>query len=215
MTNGAHFTSSESQALELLPWYVNGTLDGEEHELVRRELLSSLTCRKEFERLRRMQQLMLEDDGESSATERAFERLKSRIDAGAPPRPGGRRNPRQGLIRSPIARAAVLAASVCGLAWWWIHSGGISPQTYTTMSDSPRAAPGVTQVRVVFAPGVPEAARRELLAEYRLTVAAPPTWEGVYTLALAPDADTSAVIATLRADPRVVFATTPAANEDR
>ena len=65
----------ERRAFELLPWYVNGTLEDEERELVRTQVLSSLTCRKELERLRRLQDLMRHDDAESIATDRAFESL--------------------------------------------------------------------------------------------------------------------------------------------
>ena len=34
--------SDERKTMELLPWYVNGTLEGEERELVGRQVLSSL-----------------------------------------------------------------------------------------------------------------------------------------------------------------------------
>ena len=66
--------SDERKTMELLPWYVNGTLEGEERELVGRQVLSSLTCRKELERLRRLQELIQRDDAEAAATGRAFER---------------------------------------------------------------------------------------------------------------------------------------------
>ena len=87
MTSKGMSGDLEQRALELLPWYVNGTLEGEERELVGRQVLASLTCRKEFERLRRLQQLIQRDDPEAAATDREFERLMARIHASdAPPR---------------------------------------------------------------------------------------------------------------------------------
>ena len=87
MTSKGMSGDLEQRALELLPWYVNGTLEGEERELVGRQVLASLTCRKEFERLRRLQQLIQRDDPEAAVTDREFERLMARIHASdAPPR---------------------------------------------------------------------------------------------------------------------------------
>jgi hypothetical protein len=71
MTN--ELLRDERTALELLPWYVNETLKGEERELVSRQVLASITCRKELERLRRLQQLIQREDAEATATGRAFE----------------------------------------------------------------------------------------------------------------------------------------------
>ena len=87
MTSKGMSGDLEQRALELLPWYVNGTLEGEERELVARQVLASLTCRKELERLRSLQQLIQRDDPEAAATDREFERLMARIHASdAPPR---------------------------------------------------------------------------------------------------------------------------------
>ena len=59
MTNTVSTGGLEQKALELLPWYVNGTLEGEERELVARQVLASLTCRKELERLRQVESPVL------------------------------------------------------------------------------------------------------------------------------------------------------------
>ena len=42
MTSKGMSGDLEQRALELLPWYVNGTLEGEERELVGRQVLASL-----------------------------------------------------------------------------------------------------------------------------------------------------------------------------
>lgn len=215
MTPREQYRTTEQQALELLPWYVNGTLADEERELVRRELLFSLTCRKEFERLRRLQQAIQRDDGESAATERAFDRLLARIDDSNVSRPAFRGNLRQNVTRPNFAQAALLLAFVSGIVWWSFPAPSTVPKSYGTLSTLQPADAGVTRLRVIFTPGVSEAALRELIAEYRLTIVDGPTSDGLYTLEAAEDADVRWVVAALKADPRVEFTSTPAAAEVR
>jgi hypothetical protein len=198
---------SERHAMELLPWYVNGTLAGDEHEQVRRELRSSLTCRLEYERLCRVRDLMQQDDAEHAATDRAFERLMARIESSGA-RPGAAVAT---LSWMPLAQAAALLTLAAGLAWWWGQDGTVGPATFETLTTNvPADAP---QLRVVFAAGVPEETRRALLEAHGLTIAAPPTAEGVYALALPPDADAQAIAGQLRADARILLVTTPPADE--
>jgi hypothetical protein len=203
MTDDARESARDLRTLELLPWYVNGTLAGEEREAVRRALRSSLTCRLEHARLNRLQTLMQQDDAEHAATDRAFERLMSRIH---------RRRRWQGP-RFWQAAAALLVA--CGLALWWSLDRRSEPQVFETLTTSDQAAAGAARLRVVFVSGVPEAVHRELLAAHGLEVTAPPTPEGVYTLVVPAGADARAISNALRADPRVAFATMPPANETR
>lgn len=203
MTDAAPESLHELRALELLPWYVNGTLAGKEREEVGRMLRSSLTCRLEHARLTRLQQLMQRDDPEQATTDRAFERLISRIH---------RQRRWQGLT---LWHAAAVVLVACGLALWWnldLRSASQDFQTLTTPEDP---AAGAVRIRVVFVSVVPEDARRELLASHGLEMAAPPTPDGVYTLAVPEGADARAIATALRADARVEFASTPPANESR
>ncbi len=204
---------TEQQAIELLPWYVNGTLADEERELVRRELQFSLTCRKEFKRLRRLQQAIQRDDGESAATERAFERLLAWIDESSVSHAARRRAQPAGWPN--YAQAALLLAFVSGLVWWWFPAPSTAPPPYGTLSTPQPSDPGLTRIHVVFGPGVSDAALGKLLAENRLTIADGPTRDGLYTLALAEGADVRLVVAALKADPRVEFTSTPATAEER
>lgn len=195
---------SERKALELLPWYVNGTLEGEERELVRSQVLASLTCRKEFERLRRLQELMRRDDAEAIATGRAFESLMARIRASesADAAPAGRHTIQR------LAMAASLTIAATALVWWWAAAPVAPPDAYETLT-TPQAAGAEAKLRVVFEPEVAEPERRALMARHRLTPVAPPTAEGVYTLAFAADADRVAIVAALREDPRIRLVTSP------
>ena len=192
----------ERKALELLPWYVNGTLEGEERELVRSQVLASLTCRKELERLRRLQELMKHDDAEAIATDRAFESLMARIRASeaAPASPAG------GIVQLAIAASLVTAATA--LAWWWVATPVTAPAPYETLATAQPAA-AAAPLRVVFNPGVGEPERQAVFARHRLTAVAPPTAEGVYTLGFPDEADPAAIVAALREDPRIRLVTSP------
>ena len=190
----------ERQALELLPWYVNGTLTGDEEELVRQALRTNLTLRIEHDRLVRVRDLMRADDAEHAATGRAFEQLMSRIQ-------------RRHYWQRPAfwSAAAAVVVAVAGPAVWWSAARQGAPQEYVTMTSE---VPGAgVQLRVVFAPEVSAEARRALLAAHGLTETAPPTSAGVYTLAPPANADARAIAETLRADPRVAFASMPPAGD--
>ena len=99
---------------------MNGTLEGEERELVGRQVLASLTCRKELERLRRLQQLIQRDDAEAAATGRAFERLMARIHASGDSIRIARTTPADG--RSPGLSSPSpprWPRPFRSLLWWW------------------------------------------------------------------------------------------------
>jgi hypothetical protein len=197
---------SERQALELLPWYVNGTLEGEEREQVRRELRSSLTCRLEYERLSRMQALMQGEDAERVATDRGFERLMARIHAdGAKPAAAGFRP----MPWSRLAQAAAVVVVVSAAVAWWNQDAATGPQTFRTLTtDAPAGSHAA--LRLVFRAGVSEDERRALLAELGLRAVAPPTADGIYTLAPPDHADARVLVERLRADSRVAIVTQPA-----
>lgn len=203
-------TPGEQAALELLPWFVNGTLEGEERETVQRALRSSITVRREHERLSRLQAVVKSDDAELAATDRGFERLMARIaadDAAGVTRPAAQAR----TLRSwPLAQAAAVLALVSGVVWWLGRGESAAPAGYVTLT---REAQGGPQLRLVFAPDIDDAERQALLKEFGLTQAAPPTPEGLYTLAPAANADAGAIAARLREDPRVAFVTTPPVRE--
>jgi hypothetical protein len=206
MTDDAALTASEREALELLPWYVNGTLEGEERERVRRELRSSLTCRLEYERLARMQGLMQGDDAEQAASDRGFERLMARINADGRARPAVARQPMHWL---PLAQAATLLVLVAGAAWWWREDAATGPGPYQTLTVEQPAASQTAQLRLVFKAEVTEAERRALFAELGLRMVGAPTADGIYTVALPDDANGREFFNRLGADPRVALVTTP------
>ena len=209
MTSDESRSELERRALELLPWYVNGTLDVGERELVSRQVLASLTCRKELERLRRLQQLIQRDDPEAAATGRAFERLMARIEKSGDSSTLRVRRAGQAFAWSRLALAASVAAAISALLWWWAGGFPTTTRTYETLTSAQPADPGAARLRVVFAPDVSESEKLELLAGHGLTVAEPATDDGIVTLQFTDGADPAAIVAALRSDPRISFVTSP------
>ena len=199
----------EQKALELLPWYVNGTLEGEERELVGRQVFASLTCRKELERLRRLHQLMQRDDAEAVATDREFERLMARIRASETSSGSAAAIARRGPPWMPFALAASVAASVSALLWWGTLTPSAPPNTYETLTNPAPAEAAAVRLRVLFEPGVTGAEQRELLDSHGLTAVGPPAEDGVVTLAFPGNADRTAIVAALKQDPRIRLVTSP------
>ena len=199
----------EQKALELMPWYVNGTLEGDERELVARQVLASLTCRKELERLRRLHQLIQRDDAEAAATDREFERLMARIqasDAQTRPRAAARG---RGLGWLQYALAATVVATAATSLWWGSHTSTTPSHTYETLTNSEPADPASVRLRVLFAPGVDEAGQHELLEGFGLTAIGPPAEDGVVTVAFPAGADRQSIVNGLKQDPRIRLVTTP------
>jgi hypothetical protein len=210
MTN-TELRNDERKALELLPWYVNGTLAGEERELVGRQVLASLTCRKELERLRRLQELIQRDDAEAVATGRAFERLMARIEASDETARSSTSNSARQQAWTRFALAASLAAAVSVLLWQWTRAPSVAPPAYETLTRSTDV--DTVRLRVVFAPQVTESERQALLTSHGLTVVGSPSEEGIVTLAFADGTDRAAIVAALKQDPRIRLVTTPPVSE--
>lgn len=205
----------EQRALELLPWYVNGTLAGEERELVGRQVLASLTCRKELERLKRLHRMIQRDDAEAVETDRAFERLMARIEASGEEEQPRATYARRDPARKRFALAASLTATVSALLWWWNATPVMTPHAYETLTQSTPTDPRSVRLRVLFAAEVGEAERGALLAKHGLIPVGPPSEEGVVTLAFEEGSSPTAVVAALKQDPRIQLVTTPALPDEQ
>ena len=191
------------EALDLLlPWYVNGTLEGEERRQVEAYLERSSHARDEVELLRALRRQVKDEAVESSPGELGLQRLKRQMKQEAA-QPQDRMAGRTITVASfwrPLAVAACLVVMVqagimVGLGGFGTTDGGV-----TTASGG---SPAVLQV--TFAPEATEQQIRDVLQQAGASIADGPTALGVYNLRLV-DADRSVeeALATLRASGDVV-----------
>ena len=201
-------TTEHRTVMELLPWYVNGTLPEAERRSVERHLRECLPCRAALKDERRLAAVLHGRASDNVSMERNFERLVDRIRTPQRPPRGARAfaGLRHGIPSSVIAATAVtLVAALIGTALWLgvRHDGtGYSTATSTVQDASQR-------IDIIFAAGVDERQIRELLASINGTIIGGPSDLGRYTVRLSEqlnDAELRALLARLNEDERVRFA---------
>jgi len=211
---------------EILPWYVNGTLEGHEHEFVARHILRCQSCADEVVRCQSIATAVRSsEEAARTPSPEHFARLMERIDRGsasaAPER--WRIRVREWIEKIRLvfqqtpslfrwALAAQTAAIVL-LAAAIIWQASLAPSLlYQTLSDAGSGPePGRVTLQVVFTDDITEGEIRKLLSSIRATIVAGPSPMAVYTVALAADdhaapAQTQERLALLRAHPKVRLA---------
>lgn len=197
--------AAHHEAERLLPWYVNGTLEGEELARIEQHLADCARCQRELEWQRELQAACASAEAATDAGP-ALQRLRERLDA----EPGGGRRPLLGELRRgwkdsrPWLRWAVAAqfAAVAALA------GALAfqdrPTLYRTLgaADMPHRAAG--DLVVVFDPSLDEAAMRRLLRASGARIVDGPTESGAYVLDV-PDRREAGALEALRAAHGVVL----------
>ena len=211
---------------EILPWYINGTLDSHEHGLVARHILSCQSCADEVARCRSIATAVRSaKEGAWSPSPDHFARLMERIDRASTPAAPERWRIRvrewlekirchfqetPSLFRWALAAQTAAIVLLTAATLW---QASIAPSSlYRTLSDAgsgPEA--GRLHFQLVFADDITEREIRTLLNSIGATIVAGPTPMAVYTVALAGDdrgepARTRATLEVLRAHPKVRLA---------
>jgi len=189
--------------LELLPWYVNGSLGGKETRALEQHLSSCLPCNAALREERRLQSLVSSTEAVPQGPEYGLRSLMHQIDRAER---GSRRASR--LRGFPVLGYGLAAALGGAVVWVLIAIGqrDIAPADYRTLSDA--VAPAAPTIDVVFSQPPAPAELDGLLAELDAVLVAGPSDIGRYTLALGPltDSELDALLARLNADPRLRFA---------
>ena len=182
---------------ELLPWYVTGQLEPDEHARVAAHVESCPDCRDEVRFQKRLQaeiaRLPLE-------VEEGWAQMKRRLEAEDRPGPVAARPSR---FRTRWVGWGIAAALTVAVGASLVPNAPSEKATYQTLSARPVAQPG--NLVVIFRPDTTEKSIREMLKASQARLVDGPTEADAYVLH-APAATRDAVVATLRANRNVVLA---------
>lgn len=194
------------ETTELLPWFLNGTLDALERRRVERHVAECVQCRRELGREHELHDTVVAVVPDE-AWRGSFARVQSRIDATE----SGRRGQRSWRAfadgwsaLSPWVRGAIAAQAllVCVLAAG-LYRANDSP-AYRTLGAAPSAVTGEAVI-VVFDPAAPEQEIRQVILGERARVVGGPSPGGAYTL-MVTGGNAEGILARLRQNGVVRFA---------
>jgi hypothetical protein len=199
--------SVHRQVDRLLPWLVNGSLEGDELDDVQRHLGTCVRCRQETRDLQRQQALYAGFDP-APPSPADFERLRQRLPRGAATGLGPRWRawrarvadawrPSRPALRWTLAAQALLVAALA-LAPWREAPAPDAP--YRTLGAPVAAGVAAAQLVVVFDPGLSERRMRALLHASDARIVGGPSEAGAYLLALPAPRVAAAQAALRRAD---------------
>ena len=205
--------SVHKETVELIPWYVNGTLTAEERDRLEVHLRECLPCRAALRDEQRLRGLIRAQDDIPIGAEHGMSDLLRRIE-----RSGARAA--SSWFRTPLGYGATAIAAAI-VAWVAltnlptrdsIVSEGGAVQTgepggaFTTLTDGEAAA--VNRIDLILADAVAENTLADILDALGGELIGGPSELGRYTVAVEAQSEDelSAVIDRLLQDPRVRFA---------
>lgn len=198
--------SQHRQAERLLPWLVNGTLDGDERAAIERHVGSCVACQQQLAQWQALQATCAMPAAPMIDPMPSFSRLRSRLQAPRARPPVSRwRAMRSAWTTAPAwLRGAVAAPCALLLALGGAWLAREQPASYRTLGDAPATVPASADARlvVVFEPGASQARTQQLLRATQARIVDGPNEVGAYVLAV-PAARMANVRDALRAAPGV------------
>jgi hypothetical protein len=192
------------RAIELLPWYVNGTLSEPERERVDAHVRHCVPCRLALREQRELQTVVREHPAVHVSAERGFDRLMRRIDGTS----GSARDKAWASgHRLAIAASIVLAFTALGATVYVASNLRAPADEFRTLANG--TAERGARIDVIFTEGVTENAMRELIRAFGASLVAGPSEAGRYTIEVRGTRgadELERTLATLNEDPRVRFA---------
>jgi hypothetical protein len=225
--------STHQELSQLLPWYVNKTLQGTELKEVENHLSICLTCKREVIQLQKLAQAVIQAGSLDSAEQASFSRLKKRLHTVGQQldlQPLPKAHPEQhkidasdnvrqlsnarkqgwannSALRPALAMAAVLLLSL--LMPRYVEIDSKQGNNFRTLSVAQQEPIGTNEVRVVFAEGINQQQKNKILKRVHGQFIDSPTAQGVYTVRLEGGIASKKLLDTvdlLRKDTNVIFA---------
>lgn len=191
-------TADRHSAEELLPFYVNGTLDADENRLVADHLSNDPELAEQAEVLRAIRAQMQDEVPEYSPGAFGLARLMREIEAPAPvsaPAPVvADRRPAFAALAAVVALVAVVTGSVM------LRPDAAAPVYYEQASGDA----GDAVLTLAFRPDATQADMTDLLLSYGLVVVDGPSALGLYRVQSLDGADLEALAAELAQQTQIV-----------
>lgn len=204
------------QAIDLLPWYANGTLDKDEAEAVEAHLAECAECRRELDSERAAARMVADLQID---VERGWTGMRRKVESAAPPparrdrgswpKPhAGRRFAIPWAVAAPAAAASLLVAMVVGLPTATESEEG----SYRTLGSTAHSPAG--NVVILFDPEATERDIRSALEQSSARMVDGPTASGAYVVRV-PGETRATALERLRRLEQVVLAEPIALDEAR
>ena len=210
-------TLTHKEAFELLPWYVNRSLDEDERRDVREHLSTCLVCRREVTFLERLDRAVVASPDVDFSPKRSFSGLMEQIDASEGPLARRMHASLLAGLRSlrtahPLLRGALLVqTAVILLAAFLLLRMPLpdSAPSFETLTDAPATLtppdPASARLRVVFADDASMSEVQALLQLLDARVVEGPSSVGAFAIDV-PAGKGADALEELRANGRVRFA---------
>lgn len=210
--------AAHARAFELLPWYRNGSLDGNEGEFVRQHLGECLVCRRDLQRLELLGQALAAPASEQAGAQ-AYARLAARLaaDAAAPAWWHPRRlfaTWRRLYAPLPLTVGAV-AGAVLAVTLNTLGGGAgqsaapaVGEQRFQTLGVQPASGTELSHplVRIVLDDALDPSGRSAWLTRHGAELVDGPSAIGVLTVRVELGRHSMAhMLDALRADPQTLF----------
>lgn len=165
--------TGHEQVSLLLPWFVNGTLDSGEHELVRRHLADCSECRSDLALLSSVQSAIAASSLTPIVPGADAARLLDALDRNESTRPApGRR----GILVASLAAAFVIIAAV----WLYQNQSQLAPTRFHTATSAPPAVAMDYVLSVTFTAETDAMKRDQVLRDIGAKDIIPADEDGTY-----------------------------------
>jgi len=188
--------------MQLLPWYVNGTLGGAERARVEQHVRECVACRRELESQRRLSEVV-RSEAPPAALAKGLARLSAQIDAvETSDTPVGTR---LAWWRRPALLAPLVLIQLVVIATLLFVDRPAPVAEYRALSTPAVAGRAQDAVVVIFDPAVTQRRVQELLGALDARIVNGPNAHGAYTLEV-PENRQAFALERLRVQPDVRFA---------